>query len=42
MSYNQVNLTFQEQYGVCGGATCELGNPSIVKSLVFCIVFCWL
>ena len=56
MSYNQVNLTFQEQYGVCGGATCELGNPHhctlseytpkvfvevrIVKSLVFCIVFC--
>ena len=58
MSYtgNQVNLTFQEQYGVCGGTTYVVGNPHhytlseytpkvfvevrIVKSLVFCIVFC--
>jgi hypothetical protein len=29
MSYtsNQVNLTFQEQYGVCGGTTYGVGNP---------------
>jgi len=27
MSYYQVNLTFQEQFCVCGGATRGVGNP---------------